>query len=305
MKWIVLIILISIFKLQLMGQMFPLSDQHLNNPLAINPAFAGCQDALSVGLLYRNQWTGFEDSPKNQVFTAHAPIRNDKIGLGFFIGESSFGITRETRIMANYAYRMELNNGKLALGLGFGATINGMAWNDLNATDVDDQRLLNNPKSSVMPDFSIGMYYYTKKYFVGVSVPMLLSRERDQNTDKYRIVNRFSNYNYFLTGGNYFTLNPQIKLLSSFLLKYNQNHSPQLDINAQMIIKERIWFGAGYRTSNTLIGMLQCQLNDQIKLAYSYDFDVSNTGRYKGNSHEVGLNYVFSYSRKVIGPRQF
>ena len=36
-----------------------------------------------------------------------------------------------------------------------------------------------------------------------------------------------------------------------------------------------------------------------------YDFDLSNTGRYKGSSHEIGLNYVFNYSREVEGPRQF
>ena len=108
MKRIALTILVSILQLQLMGQMFPLSDQYMNNPLAINPAFAGCQDALSLGLLYRNQWVGIEDSPKNKAFMAHAPIRNDRVGLGLLIGESSFGITRETKIMANYAHLKKL-----------------------------------------------------------------------------------------------------------------------------------------------------------------------------------------------------
>jgi hypothetical protein len=28
-------------------------------------------------------------------------------------------------------------------------------------------------------------------------------------------------------------------------------------------------------------------------------------GGYKNGSHEMGLNYIFSYSHKVLDPRQF
>jgi hypothetical protein len=51
--------------------------------------------------------------------------------------------------------------------------------------------------------------------------------------------------------------------------------------------------------------MLQCQLNDQLRMAYAYDFDLSRTAQYKKGSHEILLNYVFSYTRKIVGPRQF
>ncbi len=55
------------------------------------------------------------------------------------------GIYRETSFIGNYAYRRELFDGKIALGLGFGAIVFNIAWNELEAADADDEQLMNNP----------------------------------------------------------------------------------------------------------------------------------------------------------------
>lgn len=55
MNRFILIILAVSFPLQLWGQMFPLSDHYVYNALAINPAFEGCNNALSATIIYRNQ----------------------------------------------------------------------------------------------------------------------------------------------------------------------------------------------------------------------------------------------------------
>jgi hypothetical protein len=70
-------------------------------------------------------------------------------------------------------------------------------------------------------------------------------------------------------------------------------------------LKDRISLSAGYRNQNTLVTILGLQLNPQLRIAYSYDFDLSSLEKYKGGSHEIGINYTFSYQRNVIGPRQF
>jgi len=51
-----LFILAVVFPLQVLGQMFPLSYHYVYNALSINHAFAGCHDALSTTISYRNQW---------------------------------------------------------------------------------------------------------------------------------------------------------------------------------------------------------------------------------------------------------
>jgi type IX secretion system PorP/SprF family membrane protein len=296
--------LIILLPLKVSSQLFPLTDQYLNNPMAINPAFAGCNDALSATVLYRTQWVGFKDAPKSTILSVHTPISYDKVGLGLLIHKNSIGVFRETSISGNYAYRIELPSGKLALGIGFGISVYNTAWDELDATDPDDPQLINNPQSAVLPDFSFGSYYYSRKFFLGVSIPMFLTHELN-NSGRYKIKNRFSDYNYFVTGGYYLGLSSQVKLLPSVLVKYHPAHTPQTDLYLQAILKERIWVGAGYRSRNVLVGLLQCQLNDQLRMAYSYDFDTGSDGKYKSGSHEVVLNYAFNYLRKVAGPRQF
>lgn len=291
--------------LQLSGQMFPISDNYVNNGLVINPAFAGSHEALSATISYRNQWVGFKDAPRSQMLSVHTPLFNDRIGLGMVVEKNSLGIFKETSFIGNYSYRMELQNGKLALGLGFGLTAYRVAWNELDATDPDDVQLMNTQGSAVLPSFSMGTYYYTKKYFIGISMPLFLSHDLNKSTGKYKSSFSLSKSNYFLTGGYEISISSNVKVIPSILIKYHPNNALQMDCNAQVILKERIWMGMGYRNKDMLIGMLQYQLTYQIRAAYSYDYDIGTLGRYMNGSHEVQLNYVFRYERKVIGPRHF
>ena len=305
MNRLFLIIMVVSFQLQLSAQMFPLSDHYDVNALAINPAYAGCQEALSLTASYRDQWVGFKDAPKSSILSVHTPVFNDRIGLGLLIEKNSIGIFKETSFFGNYAYRMELGEGKLAMGLGFGVTVSNIAWNELIATDPNDVQLIYSATSAVLPNFSFGMYYYTKKYYLGISMPLFLSHELDENTGKYKTGNNFSGSNYFISGGYEFGVSPQIKFLPSVLIKYHPDNPVQIDLNARMSLKDRIWLGVGYRSKDMLVGIVQCQLNYQLKLGYSYDFNFGDIGKYINGSHEIVLNYVFRYSRKVTGPRQY
>ncbi len=305
MNRFILGILVVSFSLPALGQMFPVSDHYVYDALPINPAFAGCHDALSASISYRNQWTGFRDAPKRNMLSIHTPFDHDRIGLGLLVDRSSIGIYKETSFIGNYSYRISLHDSKLALGLGFGATIYNVAWNELKATDAGDEQLIFTPTSAVLPNFSLGTYYYTKKYFIGFSMPLFLGYELDESTGKYKIDNNFSGSNYFISGGYEVGINSNIKLLPSLLIRYHPGNVVQVDYNAQVNLKDRIWMGIGYRNRNMLVGMLQCQLNYQLRMAYFYDFEFGGIGKYLNGSHEIVLSYVFRYSRKVVGPRNF
>ena len=293
------------FPMNLWGQMFPLSDHYEVNALAINPAYAGCQDALSLTASYRDQWVGFKDAPKSYILSVHSPVYNDRMGLGLLVEKNSIGIFKETSFFGNYAYRMELREGKLAMGLGFGVTVSNSAWNELVAADPNDVQLMNSETSAVLPNFSLGIYYYTKKYYFGISMPLFLSHDLDESTGKYKISNNFSGSNYFVSGGYELGIGPLLKFLPSVLIKYHPDNPVQIDLNARISLKDKLWMGIGYRSKDMLVGMVQCQLNYQLRMGYSYDFNFGDIGKYMNGSHEIVLNYVFKYSRKVTGPRQF
>jgi type IX secretion system PorP/SprF family membrane protein len=152
---LVLKILLIITPLQVKGQLYPLWDQYFNNTLAINPAFAGSLEALSGTVFYRNQWVGLPGSQKPVTFGSLACLQ-ERIGLGAVVEANSIGIYRTTNIMGNYAWRMNIFNGRLAMGLGFGLTGFNIAWNDLKANDIDDILLGDRPESLLLPNFSMG-----------------------------------------------------------------------------------------------------------------------------------------------------
>ena len=305
MRRFCLLIIATFSQLQLIGQLQPLSDQYYNNMLAINPAFAGSHDALSATVFYRNQWVGFSGAPKGQSLSLHSPFYDHGPGLGLMVRANSLGIYRETIVTGNYAWRMDLENGKLAFGLGFGASVYNVAWHKLNANDLDDILLMNNPNSFVLPDLSIGSYYYGSNFYLGFSIPMFLSHEADQISGRYRIKNDPARYNYFITGGFALDAGHRLDIIPSALIKYSYRGPVQMDLSAQAVLQDMIWIGAGYRSGNSLIGTFQCQLNHQLRLGYSYSFDLGPIGRYNTGSHEVMLNYVFMYKQDLTGPRHF
>ncbi|MCK4466418.1 MAG: type IX secretion system membrane protein PorP/SprF [Bacteroidales bacterium] len=287
------------------GQLCPLSNQYIFNALAINPAYSGSRETLSTSILYRNQWVGFEGSPETMTFSLHAPLRNDRIGIGLLLINDKIGVTNETGFIGNYAFRIDFGSGKLAFGLGAGLILINTAWTDLVAVDRDDELLMDNSTTFVLPDFSVGTYFNTNKYFIGFSLPLFLNHRFNPMTNKFKLHNDFSEYNYLINGGYIFEVKPDVKVLPSLLIRYNPGNSPQLDLNSHMIFKDKLWIGMSYRSKNTMVGMFQYQINNQFRVAYSYDFELGKLGRYNNGSHEIMLRYEFSYTIDVFSPRYF
>lgn len=287
------------------GQLIPPEDHYLYDAQVINPAYAGSQDALSVTLLYRNQWTGFRDAPKDQLLSVHAPLHNDRIGLGLAAEHQSIGIFSKNIILGQYAFRIELGRGVLAMGLGFGVASFRNAWNDLEINDENDEKLINNLSSVILPAFSIGTYYYGRKYYIGISLPAYLGYHVDQYAGGKKINSDFASYNYFLTGGYRFELSRNIRFLPSFVLRYQPETNLQADLRAQLGISDRIWLGIGYRNEEMLTGLFRCRISDQLRVSYSYIYYTGGYGKYLNGTQEVMLNYVFRYERYVNSPRNF
>jgi type IX secretion system PorP/SprF family membrane protein len=51
--------------------------QYMFNGLAINPAYAGSHETISMTALARKQWVGLEGAPSTQTFSIHSPLRKE------------------------------------------------------------------------------------------------------------------------------------------------------------------------------------------------------------------------------------
>jgi len=105
--------------------------------------------------------------------------------------------------------------------------------------------------------------------------------------------------------GYQFSISDNFELLPSVLLKTNPANSTQLDLNCNVIFREKIWFGTSLRTSKNMTLLLQYQANRQLRIAYSYGYEFSELSNFQKGSHEIMIIYNFRYMVDVISPKYF
>ncbi len=289
----------------MVGQLAPVTSQYVLNPLSINPAFAGNRGALNIAAFYRRQWAGIPGAPETMTLAADAPFLNSKLGLGFIITNDKIGVTKETHFITNYAYKISMKKGELSLGLGAGLITTNTAWSDLVVLDPGDENFLTNSRVFVVPDFSFGVYYSYDNFFAGLSVPKLLGYKFNFDKNKYTLLFNPGNYDYLLNTGYVYTVNQKIKLLPSTLITISPGEKILFDLNGYVSFNDRFWAGASYRNNRSLGFLLQFAVNNQLKVAYTYDFDLGKLGRYSNGSHEIMIRYEFHYKVDAISPLNF
>lgn len=272
------------------------------NGLALNPAYAGSRDVFNITLGYRNQWVGFDGAPVSQTFSAHTPMRNENIALGLFLNNEQIDVRNNTSMYFNYAYRLLLGRGRLAMGLKGGGMIRNVNWSKITLHDPGDEVFNDLARQDILPNFGFGLYYSTNRYFLGASIPFFLSDStRNAKTVQYHNIN---NYNYLVSGGIVIG-SGGVKIKPGFLLKYNKNNPPQVDANLSFILGDMIWVGGSYRIEDALVGLIKLQLNDRLRLGYTYDYALGQLNNYHNGSHEIVLIYDLRFRVSAVNPRYF
>lgn len=275
------------------------------NGLSINPAYAGTRDVLSLSAFYRDQWIGFEGAPVYQSLTAHAPIKNNKMGLGLFAFNQQEGISKTTDLYLNYAYRFRVFGGQLSLGLKAGVNTIKVEWDKVETVEPD--KAFDVPvERYLLPNFGVGAYFDNKKGYVGISILELLQKESKPGEPGYSMKHDPKEYNILFTSGVVINTSDMIKLKPSVFFKYHGSSTLQFDLTTNVIYKERIWLGLSYRSYDAIATILELQATDQVRFGYAYDFPVGTTvdAGVKG-SHEVMLLYELIYRVKASHPRYF
>lgn len=305
MKRIIKSLILLLIPLSLAGQLTPVTSQYVLNPLSINPAYAGNRGALNIAAFYRRQWAGIPGAPETMTLAADAPFLDSKLGLGFSITNDKIGVTKETHFLTNYSYKINMDKGSLSLGLGAGLITTNTAWSDLVVLDPGDENYLTNSRVFVVPDFTFGAYYLNQNYFAGLSIPKLLGYKFNYDKNRYTLMVNPGKYNYLLNAGYVYTLNQKIKLFPSTLITISPGEKLLFDLNAYVSLNDRIWAGVSYRNGRSLGALCQFAINNQFRVAYTYDFDFGKLGHYSNGSHEIMIRYEFHYKVNAVSPLNF
>ncbi|MDQ3536589.1 MAG: type IX secretion system membrane protein PorP/SprF [Bacteroidota bacterium] len=284
------------------SQQQPFYSQYMFNGMALNPAYAGSHESLSLTAVSRHQWVNMEGAPSTQTFTAHTPLKNEKVGLGMMILRDNIGITNQLAAHFAYAYKIKFRKGTLSSGLQFDLSQYKSNYSNLNITN--DVAFGADDISKVYPNFGAGLFYSTRSFYAGFSVPRLMAGKFENSDPVYNINH---SRHYFFTSGYVFTLNQDFKLKPNVLVQIVNGSPVTMDINSNLLIKEVVWVGVSVKSFHSLSSLIELQISDQFRFGYAYDFPFSSEIKgWNFSSHEFMLNYNFTfYKYKSHSPRYF
>lgn len=276
------------------------------NPFVFNPAYAGSQDCLVGTVQSRHQWVGASQGisgPSTYIVNAHTLLGNQKTGVGGGIMYDEDSYTKRISFSGAYSHRIIFKKTTLAMGLSAGAMHYTANNNKLNLRDAGDVAFNDGENSStILPNFGAGLFYYNSKFYVGVSLPRILTNTTNNSQSTL-------NKHYYFNAGYVVPLGVSFKLKPNVQVRYTEGAPVQLDLNLNMLIYDVIWFGFSYRTLESLDFLLEVNLNQRLRLGYSYDLGLSDFSQYNSGSHEFMLGFKFvsqeKEKEKVYSPRYF
>jgi type IX secretion system PorP/SprF family membrane protein len=191
----------------------------------------------------------------------------------------------------------------------------------LTAIDLNDTRIPLDYQSNTLPDFRAGAFYSNDKWYAGFSADYLLAQyvSRNRTNGIYTVTPK---PHYYLTAGGLLPINESVQIKPSFLIKDDRGGPTTLDLNAFLLLADKVWIGGSYRTGvklydksylqkdllkkNAIVGMTEFFVSPKLRLGYAFDYSLTQISGYSGGTHEISIGFYFN--PKLIGmltPRCF
>lgn len=284
-KLLLLTLIFSLSILLCQAQQDPIYAQYINNPMTINPAFAGLNNKLNASITYRNQWGGFDGNPTTFNFNSHISLLDNKIGTGLLILQDKIGNTQNTEVQATFAYKLKLDdNNTVSFGMQTGIINFQDNVDDVNPFDKTDDLFLQNTNVT-RPNVGAGAILKSEKYLVGLSIPRLLNTVLDQGGQEFQLYDR----HFYLFGAYVFYLNEHIRFKPSAMLRGVSGSPASVDLNFNVSLNEKYVAGIFTRNFTTYGLQVQARLGDKLKFGYIFEVPTNNSVGTSFTSHEVFL----------------
>lgn len=284
-------------------------NHYMFNTQMFNPGYVGSSQSYSFNLLQRNQWVGFDGAPVLQSISFSTPIQTKRLAYGFTALNDKIGPLRNNSFAGDLAYHLLLNDNNRVLSLGLKMSFNSfnLDTDGLNLDQIGDP-LFNNESVGLKPNIGTGIYYYTEKFYTGLSIPYFIeNRKLGQKRHVY------------LTSGFLVKINRDFKLRPSGLLKMTTGAPVNLDLSSLIIYRDQFWLGANIRSTYRNIfprqstgggfgGIFGVNVSNSFMVSYAFSYSLGiKTGVYNNGTHEIILRYNLRQVAKALidSPRYF
>jgi type IX secretion system PorP/SprF family membrane protein len=192
--------------------------------LLVNPATTGATNRHLLTLALAKQWVGFA-SPVSEIVQYQLPATQVD-GIGVWLYNDAFGVQHNTQFGAAYAHTLQLGrHSRLSLGL----STSLLLWSERFVEVYDPSDKLFAEPVSAQSGFNTGFgaHYFTDSYYIGASIPQLLTNSLVLEGGRMTLHNYFEpgRLQYYLTGGYRFALSELVHLSPALLVQLS-GHTP-------------------------------------------------------------------------------
>ena len=324
------LIVMALASMNTIAQQVGRYSMYMQNFYAINPAAAGLEDHLDATIGYRRQWLGFDNAPQTYFVSANMPLtktfdspknsslrisdpnyysevlpqgRKSKHGAGVMVNVNQYGAFKYTQAYGTYAFHLPLSK---KWNLSFGANMGINAYSiDQSLIELEmpndsyyDEVIADAQANSTLLDIDVGFMAYTRRFFVGYSSEQLLG-----NNVSFGSGTNFGDLlvHHRLLLGRTFKVSRSTKIIPNGFIYATKTGVLSTELNVRVDYRDQLWGGLSYRHKDAIVPMFGLYINDQIKIGYAYDFNISVIRQYvPGGSHEFMLGFMFGNKRKVF-----
>lgn len=315
-----------IFTVSLSAQQRPYYTQYILNNYIINPAVAGIENYWDVKASHRMQWVGLQDAPVTTYLTIQGPLHKNDYeretatsfhadgqnprgeaywrdytapeshqGVGFTILNDRTGPLNRFAAYGTYAYHMALSpRTTLSGGISAGFTNMSLDASKLNfgAISVDPAVAGSGLINKIKPDISAGLWLYSRDYFLGLAAQQIIPEQLNFSNNTVGLQPGKLLPHMFLSAGYRMQLSDDISFLPSLLLRYISPLPAGFDVNAKFQYQDLIWAGASYRYQDGYAAIIGLNINNNINIGYSYDFQTSALNTVSRGTHEILIGFL-------------
>ena len=275
------------------AQLNPYANMYFQNQYLGNPAFAGKDQGLNAGLIYRKQFSQVPGAPVSQALTADYGF-NNRAALGLNLNFAKSGLINNSRVMLSYAYHLPLSEKQdLHFGVSVGVSAEGLNHSSIVGADSYDPAInrFNDRKNQLDGDF--GMAYTDKNLTLQASAINLGKYLQTDPNFKAGL-----NYATFLTAVAYkITFNNEFYAEPKVAYRGVKGFDNILDAAVNLSYQNRFnLFGLYHSTQSATFGFgLSYQT---LTFTGMYTTNTSAMKGYTNGDFEVGLNYRLNTKNK-------
>jgi len=289
------------------GQQDPMYTQYIFNLQTVNPAYAGYWQTMGLTAISRHQWVGLNGHPTTQTFSFQTPLRSQNVGVGFNVILDKVGLEKRLSVNFDYSYQVLLSDiTSLRFGIkgGFTNYSHNLTEYEQYPDNQSDPLFQATIDNKFMPNFGVGLFLSSPKYFLSLSLPRILENSYQSNINNYSTKSEVRHI--FFAGGMMFNLSDNVKFKPSFMTKTVAGSPFEYDLTANFLLAEKFWIGGMYRSGDSFGAIAQWIINRKLRFGYAYDFTTTDLRNYQNGVHEIMISYEFVYSKRIIiSPRYF